>query len=91
MGENNKKPKGAIDGTTLTKLQEVLPSRYYKEFQLAFRKTYPSKSERVPARQTVYKVINGKSSNTKILNVLVSMAEQQANLKTKLKEALAVC
>ena len=92
MSENNKKNKvGAIDQPTIEKLQEVLPTRYYKEFKMAFRRTYPAKNERVPARQTVYKVINGKSKNTKIMNVLVSMAEEQATLKNKLKEALAIC
>lgn len=91
MSENNKKSKGIIDRTTQSKLQEVLPTRYYKEFKMAFRKQYPAKSERIPARQTVYKVIHGKSANTKIMNVLVNMAEEQASLKNKLKEALAVC
>ena len=91
MIENKRKSKGSIDRDTLSKLQEVLPTRYYEEFKGAFRQMYPAKSERIPARQTVYKVINGKSSNTKILSVLVSMAEKQAGLKTKLKEVLAVC
>lgn len=91
MVENKKKNKGVIDRDTLNKLQEVLPTRYYEEFKGAFRQMYPAKSERIPARQTVYKVINGKSSNTKILSVLVGMTERQADLKSKLKDVLAKC
>jgi hypothetical protein len=91
MEQFSEKRKGLIDPSTLEKLQSVLPQHYYDEFKAAFRKAYPSKSERIPARQTVYKTLNGKSNNTKILNVLVAMAEDRAQLKSKLKEALEVC
>lgn len=86
-----KKKSSLIDMGTLEKLQAVLPNRYYEEFKTAFKKAYPGKAEKVPARQTVYKVLVGKSTNTKILNVLVAMAEDRAHLKNKLKEALEVC
>jgi len=67
----------------LTNLQNLIPGKYYIDFQRIWNIKH--KSIKCPNRQNVYGVLHGKSENDKILEVLIEIVKERKELWKELK------
>ncbi len=65
----------------------MLPKHYYKPFNTEFNARYvkTKQAKKVPSRMLVYLVMEGKTENDKVLEILIHMAETRTELLKKLK------